>query len=199
MCDDPTATCPSLLPLLYVPHLCFPPLSWVGEKRRGGGATLPLPYLACFHISVPTATREESLHLGQQCYPPHPDHCVLHSCSISPVLRRAASHLTTGETRQRPKTTNKNHKNRRPVEKTFSHDLFDPDFHNATLVHFFVRLFRKNEIKCFWIVSTVLSVTCNFTGCCWSRRLQTQPFVVDIKVGYPLFSCSQYGVSHVYE
>ena len=100
--DDPTF--PSLFPLLSVLHLCLPKL------RVRFVHCLPLP------VSTPVCqwTFEKShCTQGQHMCSSHVRHFLLHPCPMSTVFRRAAaSHMTIGETRQRPK------KNRRPVTKT---------------------------------------------------------------------------------
>ena len=93
----------------------------------------------------------------------------LHPYPTSCLLCRAASHMTIGETRQRPQNHKQHHQNRRPVKKQLflTQDLFDLDFHNSTFFIFsviLVKSLRKPNQVFVDFVSTVFSVMCILTG-----------------------------------
>ena len=66
--------------------------------------------------------REETLHFSEKLLVSlHLDHCFIHLHHMSSLLLRAASHNTIGDTRQRPKTTNKISQ---ACEKQIFHTIF---------------------------------------------------------------------------
>ena len=85
-------------------------------------------------------------------------------------------HPTLGETRQRPKHSNKIKKSEASEKPVFSHKICLIQISTVRLKMFCFgvcgAVVSKHQIKCFLMSSTAHSLVCKFTGCSCSRRLQ---------------------------